>query len=382
MIKGFSKKFIFMAKPIIKMMLKKEINVVANGDTITKDREPFILISNHLNTWDTLIVMKNIDYDVKFVTTEMVFLDKSNKLGNHLIDEGINKKPGKVDIEATKKILEYIKKGYAIGIFPEEDKTFYGETISISEYSGLLIKKANIDVVLVKQSGGYLSQPRWADNFAKMGFVITNTETLITKKELKNLTPAIISKMIEKAIYNNEYEFQRDSMIKFDRDNRAEGIERVLYYCNSCYSTMTVFGKDNEIYCSKCGKIGHINEFEFIVGNEFDNLVDYNKYQYSFIEKVISSEFVFVTSLNKIDLDNYKSIMLGQYKVRYKDKALLFTDKDTTYTFELEKIKNPSNTMRDNFSFDYGKNTYNLSNLRHQFVLFEMCRFLKENSKK
>lgn len=374
-----TKKFAFTNKSFTKKNLKKEINVVSNGESITKDREPFILISNKLTDWDSIIVMQNIDYDVKFVSTELSFLDKSKKMGNNYITDIKYKKSGEVDRESINNILEHLKNGTSIGIFPERDKTFLGDTQSICENSGKLIKEAGVDVILVKQSGGYLSQPRWADTYAQMGFVVTNTETLITKKELEDLTPKMINNLITEGIHNNEYDFQKLSMLKFERENRAEGIERVVYYCNNCNSSMTVFGKGDDIYCSKCGKIGHFNEYEFIDGNEFDNLVDYNKYQYSFIEDVISSEFVFVATLSIIDPKVSKNELVGEYKVRYKDKLLIFTNKDSKYTFEFKKINNPINTMNDNFSFDYGKETYNLSNLRHQFVLFEMCRYINNN---
>lgn len=378
----FSDVFVKVAKPVINRLLKKEIHVVANGDHITRDREPFILISNHFNTWDSFIVMQNIDYNIRFIATDMAFLNKGRKFGMNALARVIPKRVGKVDVVATRKVLEYIKHGYAIGLFPEGDNTFYGETLGIFKSSGKLIKKADVDVILVKQEGGYLSQPRWADNFAKMGVVHTNTEVLITKEELQELTPTMINKLITKAIYNNDYDFQRERMIKFDRDDRAEGIERLIYYCNNCNSSMTLFGLENDIYCSKCGKIGHINQYEFIEENKYDNLVDYNKYQYKHIEEVIASEFVFVTTLNLINTDSYRSIKIGEYKVRYKNKILYFTDQNSSYTFELEKIKYQVNTMRDGFSFDYGEETYNLTEIRHQFVLFEMCRFLNGDYKK
>lgn len=378
---NFSNVVVRMVKPIINILLRKELHVVTNGDVIKRDRDPFILVSNHFNTWDSFVVMQNIDYNIRFIATDMAFIDKGKKFGMNVLARVIPKRVGKVDVVATRKILEYLKNGYAIGLFPEGDNTFYGETLGIFKSSGKLIKKAGVDVVLVKQEGGYLSQPRWADNFAKMGVIHTNTKTLITKEELMELTPTKINKIIEKAIYNNDYDFQRERMIKLDRDARAEGIERLVYYCPNCNSVMTVFGKDDDIYCSKCGKIGHINEFEFIEDSKFDNLVDWNKYQYKHIEEVIDSEFVFVTTLNLINTDNFKSIKIGEYKVRYKDKTLFFTDKNSSYKFELEKIKYPVNTMRNSFSFDYGEETYNLSEIRHQFVLYEMCRFLNGDYK-
>ena len=372
---------IMIVRPFIHLLMAREMKVVANGDKIDKHREPFIMISNHFNTWDAFVVMKNVKSKIRFLVTEMAFLDKAKGFGMRVLARAIPKRVGKVDYMATKKVFDYLKEGYSIGFFPEGDNTFYGETLDIFKSSGKLIKKADVDVVLVKQQGGYLSQPRWADNFAKNGMVVTDTRTLLTKEEVRESTPIQINSVIEKAIYNNDYDFQRERMYKFNRKARAEGIERLVYYCNNCGGILTVFGNKDDIICSKCGKIGHINEYEFIEENKYDNLVDYNKYQYKKIEEVINSEFVFRVTLNLVNHSSMTNIKIGNYKLRYKDKRLLLSDNISTYKFDLAKMKYPCNTMRNSFSFDYEDETYNFTDIRHQFVLYEMCRYLNGSYK-
>jgi len=372
----FADVVVFIARPIVNLIMAREITVVPTGDIINKDHEQFIMISNHFNTWDAFVVMKTVKTKIRFLATTIAFLDPGKGFGIGFLARAIPKQVGKPDYMAVRQIYNYLEMGYSIGIFPEGDNTFYGETLPIFKSTGKLIKKAGVDVILVKQQGGYISQPRWADYFSKNGQVHTETSTLLTKEAIKELTPNKINHIIEKAIYNNDYDFQRREMIKLDRKKRAEGIERLVYYCDNCGGVLTVFGQDDDIICSKCGRIGHINEYEFIEGNKFDNLVDYNKYQYSKIEEVIASEFVFVVTLNLVNSVKMKNIKLGKYKVRYKDKKLYLTSNSSSYIFELEKMKFPVNTMRNSFSFDYDDRIYNFTDIRHQFVLFEMCRYL------
>ena len=377
----FADLLIVVARPIVNMLMAREMKVITTSDVIPKDHKQFIMISNHSNPWDAFVVMKSIKTKIRFLATEIEFLDPDKGLGMKFLARAIPRRIEKPDYRAMKTAYDYLMMGYCIGFFPEGDNTFYGETLEIFKSSGKLIKKAGIDVILVKQQGGYLSQPRWADYFAKNGQVYTETRTLLTKEEINDLTPVEINKIIETAIYNNDYDFQREKMIKFERKARAEGIERLVYYCDNCGGVLSVFGKGDDIVCSKCGKIGHINEYEFIEGNRFDNLVDYNKYQYSKMKEVIASEFVFVVTLNIKSQIYMKNTKLDKYKVRYKDKKLHLTDNLSSYTFELEKIKYPVNTMRDSFSFDYEDKTYIFTDIRHQFVLFEMCRFLNGSCK-
>lgn len=373
---------LFLIKPIILFFMKREITVVHTGDIIEKDREPFIVISNHFNTWDAFVVNKNIKQNIRFVATEMAYLDLPKKIGMGFIARTIRKRVGKSDVQATRKIFQYLKKGYPIGIFPEGDNTFSGKTLGIYENIGRLFKKAGVDIVLCKQQGGYISQPRWADYFSKKGVVYTHTETLITARELEELTDLEVNEIVEKALDNNDYDFQREKMIDLDRKKRAEGIERLVYYCNKCGSVLTVFGKDHDILCSSCGKIGTINPYEFIEDNQFDNLVDYNEFQYTKIEDVIKSEFMFVVTFNIVNEDKLKNKNLGTYRLHYKDKMIKLSSNNSIYKFDIEKIKYPVNTMRHSFSFDYEGVTYNLTDIRHQFVLYEMCRYLNGSYKK
>ena len=378
----FSDVVIFFLKPLLNFLMGRELKVIATGEVITKDREPFVLISNHFNTWDSFVVMKNIKKPIRFVATEIAYLDLPKKIGMGVLARTIRKRVGKSDYVATKKIFEFLKQGYCIGIFPEGDNTFSGKTLNIYKNTGKLLKKANVDVVLVKQRGGYISQPRWADFFSKKGQVHTHTSTIIKKEELADLTPAKINKIIKDGIANNDYEFQKEHMIDLDRKNRAEGIERLVYCCSNCNSVLTVFGKEHDMICSKCGKIGHINKYEFIEGNKFDNLVDYNKFQYSKIEEVIDSEFMFVVNLNIVNTDRLVNNSLGRYRLHYKDKTLTLSGKKSTYKFDIMKMQYPVNTMRHSFSFDYEGVTYNFTDIRHQFVLYEMCRYLNGSYKK
>ncbi len=377
----FSDVVIFFIRPIVTFLMKREIKVVHEGGIIPRKHEKFILISNHFNTWDSFVVMAHVKKGIRFVATEIAFLDFSKKIGMQHLARAIKKRVGKHDYVATKRIFNSLKQGYSIGLFPEGDNTFYGETLDIYKSTGKLIKKAQVDVLLIKQQGGYVSQPRWADYFSKHGVIHTKTSVLIKKEELDNLTVEEINNIVEKAIYNNDYDFQREMMYDFDRQDRAEGIERLVYRCNKCGSVLSVYGKGHDIMCTKCGVIGTINNYEFIEGNEFDNLVDYNHDQYKHIAEVINCEFSFEVTKNIVNIKRLKNIPQGKYKVSYKDKVLTISNKDNEEKFELSKIKYPVNTMRHSFSFDYEGVTHNFTDIRHQFVLYEMCRYLNGSYK-
>ena len=373
--------FITIARPIVFWLMKRELKVVHHGDVIPKERAPFVLISNHFNTWDSFVVMTNVKAFIRFVATEIAYLDWSKKLGMKHLARTIKKRVGKPDIQATRRIYEAVRQGYAIGLFPEGDNTFYGETLDIYQSTGKLLKRLNVDVILIKQQGGYLSQPRWADHFSKQGVVHTTTRTLIPQSELATKSDQEINDIVRAAIYNNDYDFQREQMIDMNRKHRAEGIERLVYLCSECRGVLTVKGVGDDIVCDTCGTIGTINTYEFIEGNRFDNLVDYNHFQYAHIEDVVNSTFAFDVTFNTVDVKRHKNHKLGTYTVHYENLRLRLENGTDERIFEIKKMRYPVNTMRHSFSFDYEGVTYNFTDIRHQFVLYELCRHVNGSYK-
>jgi hypothetical protein len=133
--------------------------------------------------------------------------------------------------------------------------------------------------------------------------------------------------------------------------------------------------------CDHCGTIGTINEFEFIEGNKYDNLVEYNHEQYLHMPEVIESSFSFDVTLNIVDEKKLKNKSYGSYTLTYQDKTLHLTNGTDERFFDVTKIKYPVNTMRHSFSFDYEGRYYNFTDIRHQFVIYEMCRYLNGSYK-
>lgn len=368
-------------RPLLMFIMGREIKVIHKGDTYSKDRENFVLISNHFNTWDSFAIMKYNKSKTRFVATEAAYLDFSKKVLMKGLARTIKKRVGKKEFESTKKIFYYLNLGYSIGIFPEADNTFYGETLDIFQNTGKFLKRAAKDVILTKQKGGYLSQPRWADYFSKHGILYTESKTLFTKQQLQELTPEEITKQVETALFHNDYDFQRTLMHNFQRKHRAEGIERLLYYCNQCGSIMTIKGHGHDIICDHCGVIGTINQYEFIEGNKHDNLVDYNHEQYAHIEDVLHSEFSFPVTLNIVNPNKIINKKIGKYILYYKDKHITLKNNKDERVFDLRQIKSQVNTMRHSFSFDYKGVYYNFTDIRNQFVLYELCRYLNGSYK-
>ena len=255
-------------------------------------KEPYILLANHTFMFDVIHVqlpLRNIPYTI---ASRVLFVRQPTKYLLGTLAHAIPKSKGKADINTAKQIMKAIKKGYPVLIYPEGDTTFYGETNYIEDSTFKLIKKLNVDVVCVNQKGGYLSRPRWATGKRKNRRAQFDYHITMKKEELQDLTVHEVGDRIKKALYHNDYEYQRTAMIKHPGKQLAEGFENGVYLCPNCDSINSIETSGNQITCTSCSTKGAINEYGFIEGFKFDNLVDWDKYQRGFIKQLRASTIV------------------------------------------------------------------------------------------
>ena len=323
------------------------------NDGITFNRkEPYVMIANHTFMFDVVHVPLRFK-KVPFIVASRTLFNKPG-LGFVLkhIAHAIPKSKGSSDTKTVRGLLTAVKKGYPILIFPEGDTTFFGETNYIEESTYKLIKKLKLDVITCNVKGGYLSKPRWATGKRKNRRIELNYSVAIKKDELKSMTLEEIETRCKEYLYNNDYEYQREKMIPHPGDKLAEGFENATYICPECESINTLSSKGNEITCSSCNTVGTINDFGFIEGFKFDNLIDWDKFQRKFIPKLRNTIMKTTGDLYYADYDTGINNSVGRVNIEFNDGKFIFTG-SLNETINLRDIFNPIVTLRRNLNFTY-----------------------------
>ena len=320
-------------------------------------KEPYIMLANHTFMFDVIhsqLKLRNIPYTI---ASRILFVRQPTKYLLGSVAHAIPKSKGKADINAVKQIMKALKKGYPILIYPEGDTTFYGETNYIEESTYKLIKKLKVDVVCVNQKGGYLSRPRWATGKRKNRRAQFDYHIPIKKDELKDLSVEEIGEIIKKSLYNNDYEYQRKVMVKHPGKQLAEGFENVVYVCPNCDAINTIETSGNTITCTACNTHGGINEYGFIEGFKFDNLVDWDTYQRGFIQQLRATTIESTGLLYYSNFETGINEPVGNVTLQYKNGMFMFTG-DTEQSIKIEDITNPTIALRRDLNFTYNDKNY------------------------
>ncbi|MBK5243111.1 1-acyl-sn-glycerol-3-phosphate acyltransferase [Clostridium sp.] len=120
----------FIAKRLLDTYINKYANIKTYGmEKINETKSPIIFICNHLSNADGIIMNKLLkDNNVTFIAGVKLTDNKLTKLGFH-VAKTINIKPNSADKEAISKIINTLKQGNNIMIFPEGTRSRNGKMI-------------------------------------------------------------------------------------------------------------------------------------------------------------------------------------------------------------------------------------------------------------
>lgn len=230
---------------------------------------PFIILSNHPSFFDGYYLTQTV-YPIRpaFVLNRYYFKDvKGRFIFNRM--GVIPKKLFSPDVETIKKAIRTIKSGYSIYMCPEGRLSVDGTNYLVNFETAKFIKQMKVPVIMVRINGAYLASPKWRKNQYKTT-VSTEISRVISKEELLEKTPEQLSQIINEAIKFNDFEYARKEGLVFKSDNKACGLENILYYCPECGAIHQMTTHGNCISCKNCDFKLFINEDYWFEENKYN----------------------------------------------------------------------------------------------------------------
>ncbi|MEE0840554.1 MAG: hypothetical protein U0L72_08465, partial [Acutalibacteraceae bacterium] len=165
-----------------------------------------------------------------------------------------------MDLHLIKSIGRVLKRGDILSMYPEARYSPCGTLSYIPESLGKLIKLNKVPVVAVVHHGNYLHSPFW--NFRKKRKVplYTTFTKILTPEDIKAMSVEEINEAVKKALWYDDYKYQKDNGILITEEFRAEGLHKILYQCPHCKAESKMDSKGTELFCTHCNKKWRLNE--------------------------------------------------------------------------------------------------------------------------
>ncbi len=257
-----------------------------------KDRgdRPYLVIMNHQTAFDQFFMGMTVPGAIYYIASEDLF---SNGFTSTLIRYLVAPIPIKKqanDIRAVMTGIRVAKEGGTIGIFPEGNRTFSGQTEYFRPSIIAFVRKLGLPLAILRVEGGYGIHPRWSDVVRK-GKMRVYVSRIVEKEEYDKLSNDELFTLVQNELYVDDTTLGGE----YHHKRLAEYIERAMYVCPDC--GLTTFESHNDIVtCKTCGKqirylpdlrlegVGHT--FPFLYGK------DWYAYQCDFVNALELSPYL------------------------------------------------------------------------------------------
>lgn len=379
--------FFYMVKPIMSIYFKLQYNFVIKSNPLKGVKGPYLVLGHHVKSDDPLFVLSASKQLVRFLVADA---NMDTPWKRHLFNAMgmVPFKKKRSDMKSIRKLVALVKEKEAIGLYPEGGRNWDGATDALVPATSKLVKLLGIDVYVTFYKGGYLTRPRWAD-YSRKGKIEFTGYQLFKAEELKKMSSTDIHRKMTEALAYNEFDWQKEEMIPFKGNNKASGIERLLYKCPKCLAEHSLLSKGNDFTCSNCEQTYHINTYGFIEGNQgFNDTHQWHQWQHSYIPRIATymtqytlADIRYVSTNTKTKAKSfYPQTMVTINKTHIYLKA-----KDLDLTLPIETTFGYSFTLMDLFEFFTPDCKHRLvfdpkKHLSNVFII-DLLDQLKENSK-
>lgn len=230
---------------------------------------PAIVLSNHTSFFDFIYTAAALyPQRVSYMAASKMFYDPVLGFFLRLV-RAFPKCLFQADPVSTMNVFRILRHKGIVSIFPEGQISPIGVTQPISFSIAKLLKKAKVDVYIVKHSGAYSVNPPWSKKtFA--GRVTTEVTLMCSKEHLLELSEQqIFDRIVERLRFNiSEY---NEVLKRSYRLNDISNLESVLYLCPRCgFESLT--SDPHALHCPKCGNIMQYDCFGKVGDIRLDHL--------------------------------------------------------------------------------------------------------------
>jgi 1-acyl-sn-glycerol-3-phosphate acyltransferase len=355
----------FLFPPFFRLFLKIKLNATAKKFKPPKGiKGPYLILSNHGLALDPFLLALSFREPIYFVASDMIFSIKYwSKLITYLVSP-IPKTKYRSDMETIRDMVKVAKSGGSIGIFPEGNATFNGETLFINPSIAKLIKLLKLPVIFYHIEGGSLTKPRWSKHVHK-GKVVGYVHDVWTLNHYQDLSVDDIYKGVLKNLYVNDHDLQAVNQIDYKGKDLALDIESSYFYCPSCQALNTLSSHKDTVSCTVCDfLVKYTTKGTFEAINQtfyYETTIPWYHMQNKVLrEKIasLSNESVLFNDSNETILEVVRSkrkTPLGKAEICLTKETLSFTFNDHTETWQVKNVN--SSVQQKNKLIFYDKET-------------------------
>lgn len=355
----------------VRTYIESRSKIIVDQDDTIDLKPPYIILANHVNNYDPLFVNSYVDDVISFVAGDSLF--RNPILRNILSYTGaMPKAKFRNDTSTIRNIIKAKKHNRIIGLFPEGNRNWDGDTEPIIDSTAKLIRSLDIPVVIATIRGGYLSHPRWASSHRR-GLISISYKKILNKGESKKKSPEELHQKLTDALAYSEMAWQATEQIPYRGKELAHYLERFLFVCPHCEKTGGLYSENDLFMCNHCGyrvrytTLGYFEQVNHELLHQTPR--DWNQWQLTFLSSILLNDkgqerFSIEDHVKlHVAIDNkpFQYVSSGNLSWDNPSGEIDFqADNEKRYNFKIEKMDGLNIHLHDNLDFVYEKKVYRL----------------------
>ncbi|WP_193751407.1 lysophospholipid acyltransferase family protein [Bacillus coahuilensis] len=343
---------------------------IEQNDTIDL-KPPYIILSNHVTNWDPFYINCYVNEPICFVASDSLFRKPLLKPLLHYVN-AIPKTKYKSDTRTIRGMVNAKKENRVIGLFPEGNRNWDGQTEPIPLAVSKLVKMLTIPVVVAKIKGGHLSHPRWAQSFRK-GPISISFEKILNPNQIEDLSTDQVLQVIRQSLDHDERSWRKETEATYSGKKLANYLERYLFICPDCKELGTLRSKKDKLICRVCSSSVTYTKAGTFEKNgqaaDFLTPKDWNNWQLEELRDMIFSDSTTRTfqermkdsvKLYRADQDGNFSL-LSEGSLLWEDRSILFMgDHNLEQNFPIVKLDGANVQMNNRLEFYLEESLYSV----------------------
>lgn len=200
-------------------------------------------------------------------------------------------------------------------MYPEASYTFDGCATPLPRHLGLLLKKLDVPVVLIKTEGAFARDPLYNCLQKRKVSVSAEVSFLLNREEIAEKSVEELDGILNKSFTFDNFRWQEENRVKIDEPFRADGLDRILYKCAHCGAEGEMEGKGALLTCHHCGKqweLGIYGALSALDGEtEFSHIPDWYNWERSEVRQELENgTYALETDVSIGVLVDYKALYL------------------------------------------------------------------------
>lgn len=205
------------------------------------------------------------------------------------------------------------KEKTSVLMYPEASYTFDGYATPLPRKLGVLLKKLDVPVLMIKTDGAFLRDPLYNGLQKRNVKVSAHLTCLLTKAEIQEQSVAELDKILDDTFTFDNFARQYETKTVVNEPFRADGLERILYRCAHCGVEGKTEGKGTFLTCHACGKTYEMDEYgrlHAVTGEtEFPHIPDWYRWERDCVRQELENgTYKLDTAVDIAILSDYKAL--------------------------------------------------------------------------